>query len=447
MNFKDTLWLKRGMVCLTLASLLSAQACSDDETTSAATPEKSAALSTRANVTDQNTLVTINIPADQLTTTGSRIQRGFVFLSAADGALLTSAEYQNGITLELTADNFDGDEFYLTEVIVNGSDYVTAQTYANIERGSTWVVTDRSVENNTTYAGDASLRLIQSAPNNLYHIHSSTSATSVYSGPTQMESIALAKSPASLYITREDLGTDVPLAYNIVSNITLNTTNTINLAAVNKPLTQYTTTVPTDANRFYLDVKGYPVLGNYAEGIIVSQRSGSAGTTFNTYYPGTGFPTYHATLEYDGPGFYLLKGSTAPVITPDKPQYNASFAVANNQVTYTATGNIDWIAVSWWVEDTEWSFTLPTGQDLVIPQLEIPAILSAWTFPAIQQTPGYYDVYEFASITGYDGLKTYIRNSSKGFRFSTDTHETYTQMGVTLAPQNERVATAGRKHQ
>ncbi len=212
-------------------------------------------------VTVQNTLVTINIPADQLGTG----ERGFVFLSGLDGKALNATEYQNGQALTLKADGYKEKEFFLTEVFVQANNSVSARTYTNLARGNSWVLSDLSLGDIAPPpdAGFATFNFTNTIQQSVYEIQTNGSRTSITDGQPTETTMVLSKNPSKLYVVK--LGDDqTPVAYNLFPNITAGSTSAINLATVNKTFTTGSTILPEGVTFISIDITGYPTAGDYS---------------------------------------------------------------------------------------------------------------------------------------------------------------------------------------
>lgn len=150
----------------------------------------------------KNVLVSIDLAADQLLSETGYAERGFVFLSDADGKVITSAEYTNGQHLELKSSTFNGDKFYLTEVLLEVDDVdgnsVRLWTFTDIERGKWGVIDDR--EEDETYAGLATLNFINAGSQLFYGARSNGDGAGADASNTSSV-IRIKKSPGKLYVT------------------------------------------------------------------------------------------------------------------------------------------------------------------------------------------------------------------------------------------------------
>lgn len=385
-------------------------------------------------VTVQNTLVTINISADQL----AAGERGFVFLSGLDGKVLTATEYQNGQELTLKADGYKEKEFFLTEVFIQASNSVSARTYTNIARGNSWVLADLSLGDIAPPpdAGYATFNFTNAQQGD-YGILTNGSSSSISAGLPTESTMVLSKNPSKLYVVK--MGDDqIPVAYNLFPNITAGSTSTINLATISKPFTTGSTPLPDGITFISMDIIGYPTAGDYSEPYVVARSFWDAGPdpvpagqTLDYFYPGNAFPSYWLTLSYEGPKFAVYRniwGSTTA--TADLIAYDASFSFANNALTYSLSGEMDVTAIYFDNGSTYWTYFLAPGTKQVIPSFEIPTILSAkWSFPNLAK-PSQFELLDYETIDGYADLLDYDRRSEKGWDEIGGKQVNYTEMYV-----------------
>ncbi len=373
------------------------------------TTEKSVTISV------SNVLVSIDIASDQLFNNGGRSERGFVFLSGADGKLIAATEYKNGQNVELKSPGFEGENFFLTEVLVTSvsgeDDDIRAWTFAAIERGKNWVVLNNQEDEEAPSAGTVTLNFNNIADGSTYNITSNGEST--YANNTHTSDvISLTKNPTSLYVVRYSDTDPRPLGYNLISNIAAGATYPIDLGTVTKELTKMAAYKPDYAKSVAFTITGYPN-DEYKEGYQVwnTHLSNSEPTMFDFYYPGNAFPFYTSALELAGDGFIMYRQDTAPKYNYEKPSPTTNFTFSGNTLTVAALDNgLSTLAIPFENATTLWYYLLPEGSHQTIPSLEIPQSLSAWSFPQLDQ-PISYELYYYGDIRSYDDLKTYIRQS------------------------------------
>lgn len=385
----------------------------------------------------KNVLVSIDLAADQLLSEAGYTERGFVFLSDADGKVITSAEYTNGQRLELKSPTFNGDKFYLTEVLLEVDDVdgnsVRLWTFTDIERGKWVVIDDR--EEDETYAGSATLNFINAGSQLFYGARSNGDEAGADASNTSSV-IRIKKSPSKLYVTsNNETGTLVP-KFNLYSNIVVGT-NTIDLSFVNKSLTKVTATVPAGAFYGVVEVSGYPVANNYTEPYDVGYFGANQGT-FDIYYPGTAFPSYSIEHYYETSEIYYIRGSRSEFGNFSSLQHTENFSFANNKLTYSASGNYDVVSATFNTDESAyWTLILPTGSNISVPKLELPSALNGFNIPAIGM-PSYYGINEFENISTYSDIRTLIRNSTGSIDQLLSAGKNYTTMIFFTVPSGGR---------
>jgi hypothetical protein len=364
-----------------------------------------------------NTLVTINVAADQLYSETDFSERGFVFLSDENGNVIAHQEYQNGNTIVFKSSTFNGEKFFLSEALVEtrpGDDLVRLWTFAQIERGKTWVVMDDREDDDETYAGEANLKFTNLNVNSRYFAVSN--GEDAYAEGLDTESTIGIRPNSKLYVTRDIIDEEnVPIAYNLYPNIVVGD-NTINLNLVNKQLTKVTISLPSDSEGSTTRITAYPVANTFTDPYSIGYHSsGTDVLTYDIYYPGTAFPTYYTESDYETPSIYYSRASTSQTFSLPQITNDIDFTFAANKLTYSATGDFDFFSTQYSGAGDDgpyWSFILPEGTNQIIPAIKLPTELSSFTVPDFGLPP-HYTVYAFDEITDYDGLKTFIRSSTR----------------------------------
>jgi Bacterial Ig domain len=396
----------------------------------------------------KNILATIDIAADHLASGTGYSQRGFVFLSDAEGKVIISAEYTNGQHLELKSSTFNGSKFYLTEVLLNNdvSDGTSVDlwTFTDIERGK-WVIAYDREDDDETYAGDAKLNFSNAAASAHYNAYSNgDEAYADNSSPSS--TVRIKKSPSKLYVVRNNDGANpAPPTFNLYSNIIVGP-NPINLSSVNQALTKVTATVPSGATYAVVGVQGYLTPNNYTEPYKVGFFNADQGT-FNIYYPGSAFPSYYIEHFFEYADFSYSRGSRTEFSNFSLPQHNEGFTFADNRLRYSASGNYDVLVASLFNqgETAYWSLILPQGSSLNVPVLQLPPSLNGLDIPSMRK-PDYYGILDFEGITNYNDFKTFIRNSKFGFNEAMITGKNYIDVQFFATPAGGRTKHHNSRH-
>jgi hypothetical protein len=372
----------------------------------------------------QNILVTINVAAQHLDMDPDWMERGFVFLSDSEGKLITSQEYTNGTTITLRSSTFNGDKFYLTEVLNEKKGPGTtatrsrAVTYANVERGKKWVLTGDYEDPEDVYVGKANLTFTNVAANYIYDGSAEGDSHFYIEAPTASASLDITRDPALLYVVKYkiDDGSGTPLpapTYNLYSDVKVGS-NSLNLGLVNKTLTKKTITFPADVTESNVYVTGFPVANDFTREVYSLAFRTQYGAQTELYYPSTAFAGYSVETYYRTPTIEYWRQTTSTDFTVPNIPADVDFTFIGGQLTYKATGT-DFLSMSiWGPDENTWSFILPPATSLTaIPALVLPTAIQGFTIPALG-IPSTYGVYDFEEITSYTGLLTFIGNSALG---------------------------------
>lgn len=390
----------------------------------------------------KNVLVSIDFAADQLLSEAGYIERGFVFLSDEAGKVIASAEYTNGQHLELKSSAFNGDKFYLTEVLLENDivygDFVRLWTFADIERGK-WVVIDDRDDDDETYAGEATLNFSNAASLASYTAYSNgDEAYADESSPSSI--IRVRKSPGKLYVVRNNEGGSPAPTYQLYSNIVVGA-NSINLSSVNQALTKVTATIPAGSYAS-VEVKAYPVANDYTERYSIGYFGSDA--NFDIFYPGSAFPSYYIENFYETDNVYYSRGSRTEFGNFSSLTHTEGFSFANSKLTYSASGNYDLVTAGFYnVDETAyWTLVLPLGSAISIPTIELPSSLNSLNIPSMG-LPNFYSIHDYENISNYTDLKTFIRNSTSSAAELAADGKNYVIMDFYSVPSGGRVKQRG----
>ncbi|MBT1707284.1 hypothetical protein KK062_03580 [Fulvivirgaceae bacterium PWU5] len=240
-----------------------------------------------------DTLLTIEVPADALKRDGSR---GFIFLSDENGKTIVTHEYTAGESITLEASEFIGDEFYVTEVYIDADDQ-DLRTFSKVKRGK-WVLTPAD-DGEDEAAGDASVSFTDALPGVSYQVTSNGDYSVVSDNAALTASLRLRKNPSKLFITRAE--DDVyPTHYALIPGISAGAGNTaISLGLVSNALTVVSKDISSEYTDGELTVVGLVAENQYDDRYIVCQSDVIDGK-IEYRYPGTAFRAYfprHISLQ------------------------------------------------------------------------------------------------------------------------------------------------------
>jgi hypothetical protein len=388
-----------------------------------ATDKSSNTAEAVVNVSVLNTLVTITVPAQALDTDPKWLTRGFVFLSDSEGKLIASQEYTNGASLTFKSSTFNGEKFYLTEVLNEKiGDGTTATrsrmwTFAGLQRGNKWVLLRDYEDPDDVYVGEATLSFSNVAANFQYMGRTEGDGQFYIEAPATSETLDVTTNPALLYVVKsaidQGLGTPLPApTYNLYTNVPLGA-STVNLGLATKALTKKTIAFPTDAYYKDVTITGFPVANNFSRRIYSIDARLESDTDYSLYYPSTAFAGYYVESYYETPSMYYWRATTETDFALPTLSADVDFTFASGKLSYKATG-ADFISTQFFNqnETVYWSLVLPpTPTVTVLPTFELPAALQGFNIPAMAM-PTEYGVYDFQEITNYEGLLTFVRNST-----------------------------------
>jgi hypothetical protein len=374
-----------------------------------------------------DTLLTIDVPADALNRDGSQ---GFIFLSDENGKTLVNHEYTAGESITLEASEFTGDEFYVTEVYI-GKDDQELRTFSKVRRGK-WVLTPADDGENQAYAGDASVSFTNALPGVSYQVISNGDYSLVSDNTALTASLRLRQTPSKLFITRaeDDL---YPTHYALIPTISIGAGNTpISLGLVSNALTAVSKDIDSEYTQGQLTVVGLAAEDQYDDRYIVYQSDLIDGK-IEYRYPGKAFPAYFSTTQFaaDDGHFYDNANKGLPDVTPLASVVDV--VLTDKKVTGSVTGNtVDVVVVSYQTVYRRWNLYGPKGQ-LTMALPEIPSEINALLTGDFSNPRISISALDLGAIDGYDGLQEYIKKSTTGLFEIYEFYYPYKRMYVPLA--------------
>jgi len=361
------------------------------------------------SVTVKNVLVTINIASDQLTES----QRGFIFLSDENGKLITSVEYKNGDgAIALKNGDFSGTDFFLTEAVIETDTIGNTEiyTFSKIERNKSWVLGKRYTTD--VYAGTATLNYSKASKNGGYTLITNGEVTHRVTANVTSSDMKIMKSPSKVLAIRYELNEDHPISYHIYPSIVAGANN-INLSLVTTPMTKSTITLPEGSLFSFIKLYATPTLYSFDEIYPMDAFIKDSGLSYDFYYPDSAFPKYHSFFFYTTEDYYYQHVSSKEFYSFDQITNNVTFNYSDGKLTYSANGDFDYYIATYENEPAVWFYVLPEAMAQVIPTLEIPSALGEFSLPSFGE-PAAYSVYDVETFSDYEGLKSYIRQSTRG---------------------------------
>lgn len=363
------------------------------------------------SVNVKNILVSFSIPADKLWSGESYTERGFVFLSNDQGKVIASLEYENGKSYTLKNGEFTGDKFFLSEVIIRSGANINENriwSFLQIERGTKWVLLHEESDDET-YAGSATLTFSNRIPDAMYSTASNGDSPNV---SKTSDVIRLHQSPSDLYVVRYDYEGAVAPLYRLYSGITVNATTAIDLSKVNIPLSKATVNLPEGTSYTNVEIKGYTTSDSYKLGYRIAELGKTTSESqYSFYYPGTAFPSYYSEIFIETDDFSYSMGAKKILSEVKLLAKDVAFTFSDSKLSYSATGDFDFLFAVMSKDDARWVLILPKGTNVSIPALEVPDQLKGFVLPSFG-APTEYTVSDLGEITSYSDLIAFIPSST-----------------------------------
>jgi hypothetical protein len=399
-------------------------------------------------VTVRNILLSFDVAADQLESG----ERGFVVLSDDNGVVIASTEYHNSNHIEMRSTNFSGEKFTVTEILTETYDeYSDADlhTFSQVERGA-WTVYDSDNVREEVTANLSFSNGIVGGGHYLFATNASNLQTSDLSYATN---IGIFPTSSKLYVARYNVDPSVPDTYGLFSSISAGNNAVINMSQVNQPLSSVSVDFPAGASFLEVFLEAFPVTGNYTDSYRIYSVA-SETSPLKIEYPGSAFPSYYSETFYRTNDFYFSSGRNSAFYHLTPFQHSGEFSYVNGKLNYSASGNYDFATIAWGVvsegSESQWTFYVPKGssQSVAIPDLN--TAMSALVPDFAKYIPDFtgshdgYGFHEYELFDGYDGFKTFIRNSDGGMMDLWDRPVNYTLIEIENDDEGRVGASQGR---
>jgi hypothetical protein len=397
---------------------LSSLTLDDGEHTIAATASDTTGNEKTAQYTFtvQNVVLSIDVPAVFLNDAN---KKGFVLLSDADGETIVSHEYHDGEAIRLTAPDFEGDEFYVTEVYIDpGTSTQELRTYSHVQRGATWALTPPR-PGSGTLLGQATVDFSNRIPNINYLITSNGTSSFLRGTNTQIK-INLKTTPSRLLIIRSATNDLENMThYMLTDPVAVGTGNpVVDLSLVSNALTIVDTNLSAGGYQSAeTGIFGLATAGDFTAPYSLSIFPIDDNNHIKYHYPGNAFPVYYSRTSLYGNDFSVLN------YVDGLPDFNPlpstiDIQVDNVSITGSVTGDdVDFAEFyTTYTANKKWYFFAPKGTvDLVVPDLpnDIASLLSLQSANPVFTASA---VQKFGDVDDYESFLDYVRTSGHGSR-------------------------------
>jgi hypothetical protein len=366
---------------------------------------------TQVAIIVKNTLITINVPENQVTDTEDYTLRQFVVLSDESGNVITYAEVQNGEKIEMKSSSFEGEDFYLSEVryIHDAWNDSWRQgdvlTFPGVDRGNWVLYTQGLYTENTTQA----IVNFQNAESGKSYMTSTNYDNRLAEPETAgfSQTLGLIASPSRLFIQKRESGT--PTSYRLIPSIKTGSNPAVDLSQGWLPLSSVTGSVPVGLSDVYSTLWGYPNPQDDDERYFVGEgQYNEEENKMVVYRPGEGFPRYEHTYEFSKDNYFVIKSSESLEMSFTPIVHTLDIDMTNNGFNFDVTGESELSFVSFnnIGFNTQWTFAIPINANgtIVAPKMpqEVKEFLDipVFNFQGVQS----YELFEYGAFDSYDEL-------------------------------------------
>lgn len=296
--------------------------------------------------------------------------RGFLFLSDKEGTTYSSVEFKNGDDINLSKEDFQFENFTLSEVYVKGTRTLSIYSFQEVPRGE-WTL----LKANETPAIINTIAVdftdISSA---YYYVSSSGDAEFLY-GKSSLN-LNINKSPTKLFIREFNNPIN---HYKIADNLNAEGRQVISLFDITTPLSVEKIKLKDGTNkRGTIRLYGFPAEGNTKEYYTLGNFFSKNGE-IAIEYPGNAFPVYGSASFYKDDNitinsFQMGKKSELLPLTVEV-DFKSSASLTATIATF---GEIDAFAATWAYFNEKsnasayWTMIGPPGRSQVIKLPELP---------------------------------------------------------------------------
>lgn len=399
------------------------------------------------NITVVNTLVTLTVP-DDFDALYEYYDKYYVFLSDDDGAVILTQECERGGTYTLKAPSFEGESFYLSEVLISTTyDYSDTESYGTLARNTNWTLSEIYGAWNDFF--------IDPDEDDLTTISvSTTHATDSYLGVSVGDDNYLSFSE-DLSNTPVDVSTENPLLYLANTSQTpytyaaltpsLVNANNFDLSDVTSECTTQIIDIPSSTT-YVDDITLYGL--TTAQDYVNKYNLGMYYSGSTVYYPGDTFADYALIAQWYGENVYVGTGtSDFSVIPTNFQEPKKSISITDGMITYTATAEgYAFAALTVDVDDHTWFYFVPLGEDQQVPVLALPDVLEDYNLTPLTDI----NLVEFQRYTGnldndYDAVIDYVSQSQYGPFLAMPGNINYSYLGYYIEQQSGDGRLAGGK--
>lgn len=381
------------------------------------TDSKGNEISQEISVVIANTLLTLTVPDDLLSRDYADFTKAYAFLSDEDGTVLTSTVCEPGNTYHLTAPDFEGASFFLTEALLDGSSWTyKLSSYTAITRGTEWTFSDPQLfwaSLSPTATGTVSVTTEGVMTGESYYV-ATNATTATYSTNVNKE-LDVTSLPTYLYVARTDV---TPYQYAMLTTSDVEgIENILDVSAVSAETEAVNVTFPAAATYSSLTTYGQATAGE-TEGIYNLGKMQNG--TF--YYPANEavFNSIFCLAYFSGNNFYvnLLTDDMEFSDLTDFALPTSSIALNDGVITYSATGDYDAVMIGYSESGQAWYCFGPMGENQQIPVLQIPDELAdalSYDISTLDNARYFeFEKYDGMDDGGYDVLIDYISQTPYG---------------------------------
>ena len=354
----------------------------------------------------KNVLVTLKSAAD-LMDSG---QSGIVFLSDLEGKIIIEQTITSGQTIEIRKNDYDGTEFFLTEIFGPFEDDTKRlTTYEHIERGQVWNVSHRSIDHRHPQSS-RTVKVENMERNAHYKISTAYNLRDV-----NRDEIAIpAYDGIYDFIVIKQNSRYVPVAYHLYNNVVDG--SNIDLSQVTSEFDYVDISFPK-YQKSMCYIYGYN--DSFNERVQVCSERAADKSVSSFPYTGDTFENYqiHISWYNNSSGFdqytYGIDDYEINVV-----EQNFNLELKDDMFSYSADGSFDYMKITFYITnenpdyDTPWEYVLSGGENREIPLLEIPESLNGAEFLPEYGNRYFYDVDD---MENYEDLKEFIGTSTYGY--------------------------------
>jgi hypothetical protein len=369
----------------------------------------------KSTIVVQNGLLKFTVQPDHLTSPDGTLDRGWIFLSDQDGAVIAFTEMTNGAEIKLSNPAFNKGTFMLSEAYLrDAGTTLDITSFVEVPRGN-W--SPAAINKGPDVIGKLDWHFKDSLNFHPFFASSSGDSQLFIEGGTFVQ-LQLTNSPSRLFI--REVGQDIN-HYKLLTGLTASQQYVGLFTDMNKSFSIQTYKAPTGTNRVGVRLYGFLAPNKFDEFYILGAFTQYLGQVL-IEYPGTDFPIYGSENLCNANGYRINSFHPTQMIDVSPLKAEVQFKdLSNNKASLATFGDFDVYVMGWGYATKftsfSWSVLGGPGRSEVVKLPDFPQLLRQVGYETFDPSKlgfaGVVQVADYEIANDYAGYLRYI--SQNGF--------------------------------